>query len=36
VDDLAIGTLHEMIIQAVQDCMDPEVLDLIYKLLGTL
>lgn len=35
-DDLTIGTLQEMIIQTVKECMDPEVLDLIYKLLCNL
>ena len=36
VDSLDIGALREMVIQAVKECMDPEVLDLILKILANI
>lgn len=35
-EDPAITTLKELIIQAVNNCIDPEILDLVYKLLSFL
>lgn len=32
----ALTTLKEIIIQTVNECMDPEILDLVYKLLSFL
>ena len=35
-DTSAINAMKEVIVQAVNECMDPEVLDLIFKLLSYL